>query len=495
MAAPPPQTRYEDNAMPGDVWSLAVLGEDGKRMIIAGGDNGAICRWDAKAFAAFPTQYSGHSGAVTAICPAEGGEVPSFFTASTDKTIRRWELSTGNCKVLDTCRDWVRCMVTAGDTLYVGGNDNEVSWYPNVNGETPGEHTGWPGHLDWVSCLLLNEGALYSGSYDSSIRQWDTASAAAGQPAKTVAVYRGHTGHVKGVAVTAQGQLISAGRDGTVRLWQGPEAAGGEGEEGAGGGGGGSGGTCIAVLNVGVMLNCIARVPEGSCASLVYCGGSDGVVRCVNSRKLKSAQEQFVETNRKALAGCRAEEEKAAKERCEKLQKRLTRQLKKKEGELRAEAAAEAAAAKPAEPAAEGADGEAPPAEGGGEEEAKVALTGALPEDHPKFQDMEKAREQLTKETEAERKGVEARLAHRIRQLEAFYIADRTYSKEGNDLASQTYMTELACAERTQPLAVHALCVREEAVPGQEGVTVPVVFAANGNGVARVSGKVTSRVV
>lgn len=117
-------------------------------------------------------------------------------------------------------------------------------------------------------------------------------------------------------------------------------------------------------------------------------------MRCVNVRGLRDCQEAFGATNQKALDESKTEAEKGAAERDAKLEKKNKRRLKNKEGELREAAKVDAAAAKPegdAAPAAEPEEG----AEGGGEEDGAAAepeavrLTGALPEDHPKFADME----------------------------------------------------------------------------------------------------------
>jgi WD40 repeat protein len=73
------------------------------------------------------------------------------------------------------------------------------------------------GHTGGVRGMALSaDGQLVaSGSFDGMVRLWEASS---GQPLATLS---GHTGGVYGVALSADGQLLaSSGDDGTVRLWE-----------------------------------------------------------------------------------------------------------------------------------------------------------------------------------------------------------------------------------------------------------------------------------
>eukprot|EP00756_Hemistasia_phaeocysticola_P037425 Hpha_TRINITY_DN16695_c7_g5::TRINITY_DN16695_c7_g5_i1::g.182557::m.182557 len=252
------------------------------------------------------------------------------------------------------------------------------------------------------------------------------------------------------------------------------------------------------------MVNCLTRISEGSSANLVYAGSSDGSVRCINTRGLKECFEDFLAGNREALAKARAEEEGLSKEKIKRLERRMKRALKDKEGKLREEAIAEAKAAKAAEleaakaaKAAEGgeegeeekpAEEEEPPAEEG--EEEKVKLTGTLPEEHPKFQALEEERKAQQDAFDASKANIEAKLDARVRLLREFYLESQGYKKEGAGLKEQQYYTEVI---HPSPDSVLCLCARDEAVPGQEGVTQPVLFRGEAGGVVRELAKVTAR--
>eukprot|EP00246_Nothoceros_aenigmaticus_P003399 TRINITY_DN14548_c0_g1_i1.p1 TRINITY_DN14548_c0_g1~~TRINITY_DN14548_c0_g1_i1.p1 ORF type:complete len:453 (-),score=56.93 TRINITY_DN14548_c0_g1_i1:44-1402(-) len=74
------------------------------------------------------------------------------------------------------------------------------------------------GHSDSVACMAKGSrqlNALISGSMDGDIRLWDVAYK------RTVHEFRGHTGAVRGLAFSTDGQrFVSCGDDCTVRIWQ-----------------------------------------------------------------------------------------------------------------------------------------------------------------------------------------------------------------------------------------------------------------------------------
>jgi len=95
-----------------------------------------------------------------------------LVTASSDKTLRVWEISFGNClKVLIGHTNWVR----------------------------------------WV--IRVAEYTVASCSHDKTIRLWDINSD------KCLKVLEGHTAEVYKIALLAKGFIASVGFDKTVRIW------------------------------------------------------------------------------------------------------------------------------------------------------------------------------------------------------------------------------------------------------------------------------------
>ena len=75
------------------------------------------------------------------------------------------------------------------------------------------------GHAGPVRCVAANGAwppVLYSGSTDAMVRVWDPLQG------MCIATARGHTEMVMTVAVTSQGELVSAGADNTIRIWASP---------------------------------------------------------------------------------------------------------------------------------------------------------------------------------------------------------------------------------------------------------------------------------
>ena len=101
--------------------------------LFSAGEDRTIRQWDIMT-GQWVRSYSGHSGVVYSVSEASG----FLFSGSGDKTIRKWDLSTG--QLVQT----------------------------------------YTGHTGSVSSIFVNSGFLFSGSVDATIRQWD-----AGLPAQT----------------------------------------------------------------------------------------------------------------------------------------------------------------------------------------------------------------------------------------------------------------------------------------------------------------------
>ena len=144
---------------------------DGRR-IVSGARDGQVKIWSVDDRRLLHTM-SDHDGWVLRVAIAPNGQ--SFASASVDGTIRRWALDGQPLGVLR-------------------------------------------GHTDWVHAIAFDKTGqrLVSGGYDHAVRVWDLSTG--GPPL----VLRGHAKGVRFVAFTpkSSSQLISAARDGTVRVWR-----------------------------------------------------------------------------------------------------------------------------------------------------------------------------------------------------------------------------------------------------------------------------------
>ena len=184
----------------------------------------------------------GHDHSVSAVrfVPSGAAGSPSsgnlLVSASRDKTLRIWDVSTGYCvKTIRGHADWVRDVSPSfdGRWLLSAGNDQTARLWDASSGEHKAtflghEHTieccafappASYGHLATLSGLKKPPAAsssaeyIATGSRDKSIRIWD----ARGTLIKT---FTGHDNWVRGLVFHPGGKyLISVSDDKTLRCW------------------------------------------------------------------------------------------------------------------------------------------------------------------------------------------------------------------------------------------------------------------------------------
>lgn len=184
----------------------------------------------------------GHDHSVSAVrfVPSGAAGSPSsgnlLVSASRDKTLRVWDVSTGYCvKTIRGHADWVRDVSPSfdGRWLLSAGNDQTARLWDATSGELKAtllghEHTieccvfappSSYGHLSTLAGIKkpppLSSSAEYfaTGSRDKSIRIWD----ARGTLIKTLL---GHDNWVRGLVFHPGGKyLLSVADDKTLRCW------------------------------------------------------------------------------------------------------------------------------------------------------------------------------------------------------------------------------------------------------------------------------------
>lgn len=159
---------------------------------------------------------SGHSDGVWSVAISPNGEI--LASGSNDKTIKLWELKTGQeIQTLTDHSGSVRAVAISlnGETLVSGSADSTIKIWNLKTGEIVHTLTGHKGCV--CSVAISSDGqTLASGGQDTTIKVWNLST---GQEIRT---YTGHSDIVLSVAICARKQILfSASLDGTVKLWPG----------------------------------------------------------------------------------------------------------------------------------------------------------------------------------------------------------------------------------------------------------------------------------
>ena len=157
---------------------------------------------------------AGHQGWVRSVAVDPSNEF--LVSGSADRTIKAWDLATGQLKLTLTGHvSGVRCVRLSErhPYLFSGSEDKTVRcWDLEQNKVIRNYH----GHLSGVYTLAVHPSLdiLISGGRDSTARVWDM------RTKMEVAVLSGHTHTVASLlAQSVQPQLISGSHDTTMRLW------------------------------------------------------------------------------------------------------------------------------------------------------------------------------------------------------------------------------------------------------------------------------------
>jgi len=186
----------------------------------------------------------GHDHSVSAVrfVPSGAAGAPSsgnlLVSASRDKTLRIWDVSTGYClKTLRGHADWVRDVAPSPDGRFLlSVSDDRISRLWDISAANPETKLTLVGHEHVVLCCAMAPGTTYAhlaplaglkkppavsstaeffatGGRDKLIKLWDSR----GNCMKTLA---GHDNWVRGLVFHPGGKyLLSASDDFTIRCW------------------------------------------------------------------------------------------------------------------------------------------------------------------------------------------------------------------------------------------------------------------------------------
>ena len=192
------------------IWSVAIS-PDGKTLVSSSGDK-TIKIWNLQT-GELKTTLTGHTSMVLSVAISPDGH--TLASSSWDKTIKIWNLQTGELKTTLTGHTkelWSVAISPNGHTLASGsGNLNNI-W----NLGTGQLLRTLAGHSDtiWAVAISPDGQTLASGSKDKTIKLWNLHT---GELRSTLI---GHSDRVRAVAISPDGQTLASGSwDKTIKLW------------------------------------------------------------------------------------------------------------------------------------------------------------------------------------------------------------------------------------------------------------------------------------
>ncbi|RFU31856.1 hypothetical protein B7463_g4483, partial [Scytalidium lignicola] len=204
----------------GWVTSLATSLEN-PNMLLSGSRDKTLIIWnltrDETSYGYPKRSLHGHSHIVSDCVISSDGAYA--LSASWDKTLRLWELSTGTTtrRFVGHTNDVLSVSFSADNRQIVSGSRDRSIKLWNTLGDCKFTITE-KGHSDWVSCVRFSPNpqnpVIVSSGWDKLVKVWELSSC------RLQTDHIGHTGYINTVTISPDGSLCaSGGKDGTTMLW------------------------------------------------------------------------------------------------------------------------------------------------------------------------------------------------------------------------------------------------------------------------------------
>ena len=199
-------------------WISGSLSADGKYAISGSGDK-TLKLWEVSTGQCLRT-FEGHSEEVKSVSLSADGKYA--LSGSYDETLKLWEVSTGQClRTFEGHSDWYTdnyvtsvCLSADGKYALSGSYDKTLKLWEVSSGQCL---RTMEGHSEKVNSVSLSTDGRYalSGSYDETLKLWEVST---GQCLRT---FEGHSRGVTSVIMSADGKYaLSGSYDATLKLWE-----------------------------------------------------------------------------------------------------------------------------------------------------------------------------------------------------------------------------------------------------------------------------------
>lgn len=190
-------------------------------MIVSGSRDKKLIVWELTGeqgtYGFAKKSLTGHSHFVSDVAISSDGQFA--LSGAWDKTLRLWELSTGQStrQFNDHEKDVLSVAFSQDNRQIISGSSDQTIKLWNTLGEC--KYTiKEQGHNGWVSCVRFSPNGdkplIVSAGYDKIIKVWELSTC------KLTSNLVGHKGYISSVTVSPDGSLCaSGGKDGTAMLW------------------------------------------------------------------------------------------------------------------------------------------------------------------------------------------------------------------------------------------------------------------------------------
>ncbi|MEQ8535976.1 MAG: hypothetical protein RIB93_00700 [Coleofasciculus sp. D1-CHI-01] len=195
-----------------DSWVNSVSFSPDGKILASGSDNKTIKLWDLET--GNVTTINGHNLSVNSVSFSPDGKI--LASGSDDKTIKLWNLETG--EVISTLNGHTSAVFSVsfspdGKILASGSDDKTIKLWNLETGEAISTLNG---HTSAVFSVDFNPDSktLISGSYDKTVKLWNL------EAGEVIATLNGHTSAVFSVNFNPDSTTVASGsQDNTIKLW------------------------------------------------------------------------------------------------------------------------------------------------------------------------------------------------------------------------------------------------------------------------------------